>query len=159
VKILSIEPNNRRRLFLVHTRRGSLEFPYAHADPRPSSNDPIDEVYVDPELGREGFTYRLASGAEGSVHIDAVLEYNRDPSYLADLALYQLSVQARTRFASSGLSAREVARRLGTSPTQLYRLLDPTNNTKSLRQLFALLNLLGYDVDVTVNERPPLVAS
>jgi hypothetical protein len=159
VKILSVEPNNRRRLFLVHTRRGSLAFPYAHCDPRPSSSDPIKEVYVDQDLGREGFTYRLASGPEGSVHIDAVLEYNRDPAYLADLALYELSAQARTRFETSGLSAREAARRLGTSPTQLYRLLDPTNYTKSLRQLFALLSLLGYDVDVTVNERPPLIAS
>jgi hypothetical protein len=34
---------------------------------------------VDPELGREAFTFRLASGAEGSVPIDAVLEYNEDP--------------------------------------------------------------------------------
>ena len=32
------------------------------------------------------------------------------------------------------LSAREVARLLGTSPTQPYRLLDPTNYTKSLRR-------------------------
>jgi hypothetical protein len=105
--------------------------------------------------------WQCASGAEGSVHLDTVLEYNRDPAYLADLALYELSVQARTRFESSGLSARKVARRLGTSPTQLYRLLDPT--TKSLRQLFALLSLLGVDVDVTVdvtvNERLPFVSA
>ena len=36
-----------------------------------SSTDRIAEVFVDPELGREGFTYRLSSGDEGSVHIDA----------------------------------------------------------------------------------------
>jgi hypothetical protein len=95
----------------------------------------------------------LASGAEGSVHIDSVLEYNHDPSYMADLALYRLSQQARARFESSGLSAREVARQLSTSTTQLYRLLDPTNSTKSLLQLMALLYLLGCDVDVEVNER------
>lgn len=33
-------------------------------------------MFVDPELGREAITYRLESGREGSVHIDAVLEYN-----------------------------------------------------------------------------------
>ncbi|HVC71342.1 MAG TPA: hypothetical protein VNC61_13890 [Acidimicrobiales bacterium] len=49
-------------------------FPYTKADPAPLPTDRIAEVFVDPELGREGFTYRLASGAEGSVHIDAVLE-------------------------------------------------------------------------------------
>lgn len=159
MKILSVEPNNRRRLFQVHTRGRDLDFPYAMSDPQPTSDDPIIEAYVDPELGREAFTYRLVSGAEGSVHVDAILEYHRDPACLADLALYQLSVKARERFDASGLPAREVARRLGTSPTQLYRLLDPTNYTKSLRQLFALLNLLGYDVDVSVSERTPLAAS
>jgi hypothetical protein len=159
VKILRVEPNNRRRRFQVHTRGQDFTFPYAKSDPPPTPDDPILGVYVDPELGREGFTYQLVSGVEGSVHIDTILEYNRDPAYLADLTLYQLSVQARERFEGSGLSAREVAHRLGTSPAQLYRLLDPTNHTKSLRQLFALLNLLGYDVDVSVNARTSLAAS
>ena len=42
-------------------------------------------VYVDPELAREAFTFVLASGKEGSVHIDHVLEYNNDPATLRDL--------------------------------------------------------------------------
>ena len=134
-------------------------FPYAKAEPIPMTDDRIVEVFVDPELGREAFTYRLESGAEGSVHIDSVLEYNEDPGYMADLALYRLSQEARERFEASGLSAREVARSLGTSPTQLYRLLDPTNYTKSLRQLMALLYLLGCDVDVEVRKRGPHAAS
>jgi hypothetical protein len=100
-----------------------------------------------------------ASGVEGSVHIDAVLEYNEDPSYLADLALYRLTQEARTRFEISGLSTREVARSLGTSPAQLYPLLDPTNYSKSLRQLLWLLYLLGCDVDVEVRDRPGRAAS
>ncbi len=54
---------------------------------------------------------------------------------------------------------REVARRLGTSPTQLSRLLDLTNYTKSLRQLLGLLVVLGCDVDVAVTERAPRAAS
>jgi hypothetical protein len=159
VKIVKVELNNRRRRFEVRTRTHDFVFPYALSDPRPTSDDSIAEVYVDRELGREAFTYRLASGAEGSVHIDSVLEYNRDPAYLADLTLYELSLQARERFDASGLSAREVSTRLRTSPTQLYRLLDPTNYGKSLRQLFALLSLLGYDVDVSVSERTPAAAS
>ena len=159
MKILSVAANNRRHLFEVRTRRANFVFPYAKADPAPSAGDRIAELFVDPELGREAFTFRLASGAEGSVHIDAVLEYNKDPSYMADLALYRLTTEARTRFDSSGLSTREVARSLGTSPTQLYRLLDPTNYTKSLRQLLALLYVLGCEVDVAITDRPPQVAS
>ncbi|MBI2704249.1 MAG: hypothetical protein HYX32_03000 [Actinobacteria bacterium] len=155
MKIQTVEANNRRRRFEIRTRRASFVFPYAKSEPSPSAEDRIVEVYVDPELGREGFTYRLASGAEGSVHIDSVLEYNEDPAYMADLALYRLSQQADALYRESGLSAREIASRLGTSPTQLYRLLDPTNTSKSLRQLMALLYVFGYDVDVEVRERRP----
>ena len=159
MKIQGVEANNRQHRFEVRTRRETLVFPYAKADPAPSTDDRVAEVYVDPELGREGFTYRLGSGAEGSVHIDSVLEYNEDPAYMADLALYRLTQQANDLYRASGLSAREVATRLGTSPTQLYRLLEPTNTTKSLRQLMALLHLLGYDVDVEIRRRRSRAAS
>lgn len=154
MKIIEVMANNRKRVFEVRTRRETFVFPYAQADPAPSSDNRVDEVFADSELGREAFTYRLVSGAEGSVHIDAVLEYNEDPSYMAELTLYRLTQEARTRFEASELSAREVARLLGTSPAQLYRLLDPTNYRKSLPQLISLLYVLGYEVDVEVKERP-----
>jgi hypothetical protein len=133
---------------------GPAARPYSKADPVPSPTDPIVGVLVDPELGREAFTYTVRSGIERSVHIDSVLEYNEDPSYLARLTMYQLTELARSKFESSELSSREVARRLGTSPAQLYRLLDTTNYTKSLQQLFSLLYLFGYEVDVSIRERP-----
>lgn len=153
MKILGVTANNRKRVFEVRTRRQTFVFPYMECDPTPSAQDRVAEVYVDPELGREGFTYSLASGAEGSIHIDRVLEYNEDPSYMADLTLYRLTTEARERFESFGLSAREVARRLDTSPTQLYRLLDPTNYSKSLRQMLSLLYILGCEVEVEIKER------
>jgi hypothetical protein len=134
-------------------------FPYAKAEPAPSGADPLVEVAPDPELGNEAFTYQLASGTEGTIHMDAVLEYNQDPSTMADLAMYQLTLQARGRYEESGLSAREVARAMHTSTSQLYRLLDPTNYNKSLHQLLALLNHLGYDVELSLTKRPPLAAS
>ena len=133
MKINKVRPNNRKRAFELETRRGPLLFPYSKADPVPMPLDPVREVSVDAELGREAFTYALASGAEGTVHIDSVLEYNEDPTYLADLVLYKLTADARAKFDASPLSAREVSRLLGTSPAQLYRLLDPTNYSKSLR--------------------------
>ena len=153
MKITGVTANNRKRVFEVETRRGTYVMPYAKVDPAPSPRDRIAEVYVDPELGREGFTYILQSGEEGSVHVDSVLEYNEDPSYMANLALYELTVEARRRFDQSGLSAREVARWLGTSPAQLYRLLDPTNYSKSVKQLILLLYVLGFQVELAVRKR------
>ena len=78
MKIRSVTFNNRRKSFEVTTSRGSLSFPYAKADPSPSAEDPLVEVFVDKELGREGFTYVLRSGTEGTVHIEQVLDYNQD---------------------------------------------------------------------------------
>jgi hypothetical protein len=153
VKIKAVRANNHRKSFEVETHRGVFSFPYSAARPSPSPQDRVVEVYVDPELGREGFTYALESGAEGSVHVDSVLEYNEDPGALADLLLHRLTVEALDRLDESGLSRREIARRLGTSATQLYRLLDPTNNRKSLQQVIALLHVLGCEVKVSVKRK------
>lgn len=153
MKIQRVTANNRKRQFEIRAGRHGYGFPYALADPKPGGADRIVSLHVDPELGREGFTYVLESGREGSVHMDAVLEYNKDPGYLADLILYRLTLEAEKRFEASPIGARELARRLGTSPTQLYRLLDTTNDRKSMRQMLSLLYLLGCEVDVEVRER------
>lgn len=91
--------------------------PYSKVDHHPSADDPIAKLYVDRELGWEGFTYVLASGKEGTVHSEQVLEYNQDPNYLRDALLYKLTVEAQRRTKASPLSKREIIRRLGTSAT------------------------------------------
>lgn len=154
MKIVSVNANNHKKAFEVRTRRGAYVLPYSRVTPRPTARDRISHVFVDDELGNEAFTYELASGAEGSVHIDSVLEYNRDPGHLADLMLYELSLEAQRRAEESALSRREIARRLGTSVPQVYRLLDQTNYGKSLRQLVALLSVLDCEVRLTVRKRP-----
>ncbi|MFC2172548.1 hypothetical protein ACFLU6_07950 [Acidobacteriota bacterium] len=153
MKIRGVTANNRRKAFEISTARGTFLYPYAKLCKRPSQGNRISTVKVDPELGREAFTYVLESGAEGTVHIDNVLEYNRDPSYLRDLLLYKLTIEAQQRVDSSPLSKREIIRRLGTSATQFYRLLDQTNYKKSLGQLLTLLHILDCDVDLVVRTK------
>jgi hypothetical protein len=85
--------------------------------------------------------------------LDHALAYNRDPVYVANLLLYKLTVKALEHVERAGLSRREVARRLNTSLSQLYRLLDPTNYKKSAGQLIQLLHVLGVDVDVVTTPR------
>ncbi len=120
---------------------------------RSTSDDPVVRAVVDAEIGREGFSYALASGKEGTVHIDRVLEYNQDPQYLRDRLLYRLTLEAQRRVARSRLSRREIIRRLGTSATQFYRLLDQTNYRKSIDQLLSLLHVLDCDVDLVVRAK------
>jgi hypothetical protein len=153
LKITRVIPNNRKRAFEVYTRSGNYSLPYAEVRPSPTSKDKIVEVRIDREMGNEGFVFVLESGQEGGIHIDHVLEYNRDPKFAADLLLYKLTLKAQEAIVKSSLSTREMIRRLGTSPSQFYRLLDQTNYRKSMGQLLSLLHLLNYDVDVVVQER------
>ena len=95
----------------------------------------------------------LESGKEGTVHSEQVLEYNQDPSNLRDVLVYKLTIEAQKRVNASPLSKREMIRRLGTSATQFYRLLDQTNYSKSVDQLLTLLHVLDCDVDFLVREK------
>ena len=153
VKIRSVAHNNRKKIFAVRTANKTLVFPSFKADPKPTIEDPIAKLYVDPEAGREAFTYVLHSGRSGTVHVEQVLEYNQDPMYLRDLLLYRLTLEAQKQISNSPISKREIVRRLGTSAAQLYRLLDQTNYRKSVDQLLALLQVLNCDVDLVVRTK------
>ena len=153
MKIQSVAPNNRKKAFEVKTSRKTFQLPYSKVDPQPGVADPITQLFVDKELGREGFTYVLESGKEGTVHVEQVLEYNQDPSYMRDALLYKLTLEAQKRIEASPLSKREIIRRLGTSATQLYRLLDQKNYRKSVDQLLSLLHVLDCDIDLLVRTK------
>jgi len=153
MKIQSVIPNNRKKAFQVKASKKLFQLPYSKVEPQPSATDPIARVFVDKELGSEGFTYVLESGKEGTVHSEQVLEYNQDPHYLRDTLLYKLTMEAQKRVDASPLSKREIVRRLGTSATQFYRLLDQTNYRKSVDQLLSLLHVLDCDVDLLVRTK------
>ncbi len=153
MRISRVLANNRRKAFEVVAGRRTYILPYAKLEIRPSSTNKVTKAFVDKEIGHEGFTYLLESGEEGTIHVDAVLEYNRDPGYMRDLLLYQLTLEAQKRVEQSPLSRREIVRRLGTSATQFYRILDQTNYKKSVDQLLSLLGVLDCDVELVVKER------
>lgn len=154
MKIRRVVVNHRKAQLEVTTGNGEmLPMPFSQLSPRPNAGDRVIEARPDKELANEALTYVLESGAEASVPLDAVLEYNLDPRHLSELLLHRLTVDARSRIDACGLSRREIARRIGTSLPQLYRLLDPTNTTKSLNQMVSLLHVLGFEVSVVVKKR------
>ena len=85
--------------------------------------------------------------------MDHVLDYNEEPGYMRDLLLHNLTVEALKRLETTSLSKREIIRRLGTSPAQFYRLIDPTNYRKSVDKMLSLLQVLGCEVDLVVRDR------
>ncbi len=96
------------------TRR-DYRFPYAKADPGPSSGGSLASVCVDEELAGEAFTYRAGVGQEGTVHIEQVLDYNRDPRYLRRPPRVQAHPGCPQAGGDKPFSERELIRRLGTS--------------------------------------------
>jgi len=153
VKIRRVTANSRKRAFDLTVGRTRYTFPYAKAAPLPTPSDPVRTVVVDDELSREAFSYVLVSGRRGTVHVEQVLEYSQDPAWLREQMLYDLTLEAQRRLAASRLAKREVIRRLGTSASQFYRLLDQTNYRKSIAQLLVLLHVRDCDVRVVVRKK------
>ena len=153
MRIRSVTNNNRKKALEIATAGAKMQFPHAKLQLRPSTADPILEVFVDKELANEAVTYVLESGKNGTVHIEQILEYNEDPRYLRDSLLYKLTLEAQKRLEKIPLSKREIIRRLGTSATQFYRLLDQTNYRKSVDRLLSLLQVLDCDVELIVRPR------
>ena len=152
MKIKKVVANNRKKAFELDVNGKHLIFPYANLRLKPDTNNRIADAKADPELGNEAFTYKLENGDEDSIHVDQVLEYNKDPNYLRDMILYKLTIEAQKRLKTSSLSHREIFRRLGTSASQFYRLLDQTNYKKSVDQMLSLLSVLSCDVDIIVRQ-------
>lgn len=153
MKIQKVIINNRKKNIEIETDKGYFGLPFVQLRLKPSVKNKIEKIYIDPELGNEGITYVLSSGKEDSIHIDAFLDYNKDPDYIRDITLHKLTIESLKEFKKSGLSKHEIIRRLKTSPSQLYRLLDPTNYKKSIDEMLRLLSVLGCDFEWEITKK------
>lgn len=152
MKISRVLVNNRKKCFVIEAKGEVFEFPYSQLKLKPSAIDPIVQVFVDPELAHTGFTYVLASGKDDAVLLDHVLYYNEDPEIVREMMLHNLTLKSLQALKVSKLSKRELARKLKTSPRQLYRLLDPSFYGKSIDQMVKLLHALGQKVELRVQK-------
>jgi hypothetical protein len=150
MKIRDVAANNRKKAIEIETSKGWLSLPYSRLTLKPSTKNAIVEIYVDRELASNAVTYILASGDEASIHAGAFLDYNKDPDFLRNAALHQLTLEAVKLMKKSNLSKQEVIRRLKTSPSQLYRLLDAANYKKSIDEMLRLVSVLGYRVEWSI---------
>ncbi len=63
---------------------------------------------------------------------------------------HRLTIDALAKVKEAKLSRRELSRKLQTSPAQLYRLLYPSNYSKTIDQMIKLLAVLGYEIDYKI---------
>lgn len=153
MKIKSVIVNNKKKSLEIFVGKKSYSFPFSKLRLKPAAKNPIKKIEVDRELASQAVTYHLGDGSEDTVHMDEFLWYNRDPKYVRDLLLYQLTSDAQDIIQEAGLSKNEIIRRLGTSPSQLYRLLDTTNYRKSIDEMLRLLAVLGCEVKLQVKRK------
>lgn len=84
MKIRSVRCDDAMGRFEVRVSDMSMDFPYREADPPPTPENPVRDVFVDRELGRQAITFVLESGARGTVHFKQILDHWRGWSGLGD---------------------------------------------------------------------------
>ena len=147
-KILRVVSNTRKREFVIETKSGKYTLPYSQLKIPPTPSDPLADLFVDKETGRTAFTYRLKSGKEDSILLDNILWLNQDPELLRKLFLNDLTFQANQRIKQKKIAKRFLIRKLDTSASQLYRLLNPAYYNKTIDQMLKLLTALGIEVEI-----------
>ena len=152
MKIRSVKQNNRKKVFEVGTSTKKLVFPFSKAAPTPTTEDPVTELSVDLEAGREAFTYVLHSGRTGIVHVEQVLGQTQDPTYLRDLLL-RLTLEAQKRMRREpALEARDRAQ----ARDVCGAVVSPSRSDELpqvCRSGLALLQVLNCDVDLVVRTK------
>ena len=151
-KIKKATWSNKKKLIEIEIAKGQLSLPFAKLMTPPTRGNPIEKLYVDKELASKAITYCLKDGTLDSVPLDAFLDFNKDPDYLRESEMHRLSILANKLVKDTGISKREICRRMGTSMSQLSRLLDTSNYSKTFDQLIKLFNILGTEVKIEVSE-------
>lgn len=141
-KFRRVEFDNKKRLFrLGYTSGLKVECPYSALGIRGK----VVEAAPDKEVGRHSFYFILDDGKKDYVPFDQPLHIAQHPEYVRQQTLYEVTRQLSEFIAREKVPKRELARRLGTSMSQLLRLLDTTNDKKELSRLIELAAMLNYE--------------
>ncbi len=132
------------------TREIEFTLPSAKLRPRPTLENPIVEFHIDRELGDQGIEYLLKDGTPGAVHLDAFREYSCDPEFFRELIVYKATILLEKVSKTSQFSKSEIAQRLNTSPTQIYRTFDSNYYGKTVDQIVKVLAAMGHTLDVSL---------
>jgi DNA-binding Xre family transcriptional regulator len=137
-----VEFDNKKKVFnLKYTSGLKIECPYSALGIRGK----VIEAAPDREVGQHSFYFVLHNGKRNFVPFDQPLHIAQYPEYVKQQTLYEVTKQLNEFIERGKVSKRELARRLGTSMSQLSRLLDTTNYKKELTRLIELAAMLNYE--------------
>ncbi len=136
------EFDNKMRMFhLEYTSDLKVDCPYSAL----GIHDKVVESGPDPEVGRHSFYFVLSNGKKDYVPYDQPLHIVQNPEYVRQQTLFEVTDRLNRLIEESKVPKRELARRLGTSLSQLARLLDTTNYKKELSRLIEIAAMLNYE--------------
>lgn len=148
MRISKITIDRRKRQLLISAGRRQFAYPFALI----AKDAVVLDAHPDPETGDEAMTLYLGNGKELTIHLDDIRAQLGDTEHQREMLLYELTLQAQAQVARRGIAKRSLCRLLGTSPAQVYRLLDQTCYTKTIDQMLRLLNVLGCTVRLDVSQ-------
>ena len=148
-KLKKIEFNNRKKEFDVFYKSGqkvTLHFGQLGIQ----SN--LLAAGVDPESKGIAFFYKTETGAEDFVPYDIPLILAKDPDYLFQIEVEELTADIKKKMESKGITKKFLARSLGTSDIQIQRLLNADNPNKNFLQLNKIAHILGLNLSLKLQK-------
>ena len=141
-KFKKAEFDNKKRVFHLSYSSGLvIDCPYFSL----GIKGKVTESGPDDEVGGHSFYFVLENGRKEYVPYDQPLHIVQNPEYVKEQTLYEITKCLNEFIKKEKVSKRELARRLGTSMSQLMRLLDTANYKKELSRLIELAALLNYE--------------
>jgi hypothetical protein len=133
--------NKKRSFHLEYTSGLKIDCPYSAL----GIHEKVADAAPDSEVGDHSFYFVLESGKKDYVPYDQPLHIVQNPEYMKQQTLYEMTKAINEFIRKGKVSKRELARRLGTSMSQLTRLLDTTNYKKELSRLIEIAAMLNYE--------------
>lgn len=141
-KFKKVQFDNKKRLFHIEYASGlKIECPYSALQIRGK----VIDAAPNKDVGRHSFYFVLDKGQKHFVPFDQPLHIAQNPEYVKQHTLYEVTKKLNEFIEQEKVPKRELARRLGTSMSQLLRLLDTTNYKKELSRLIELAAMLNYE--------------
>ena len=147
-KVKFAKTNNRKKAIIIETAKTEMFLPYSKLLFQPDANNKIVKVFPDRDMNNEGITYYLEDGTIDSVHIDVFLHFNKDPEYMKEIALYELTIKLQKQREKLKIPISKLAHRLNTSKKQINSLLDQTNCKKTMDSMLDLACALGVELEI-----------
>ena len=147
-KIKFARANNRKKAIIIRTSNTEMLLPYSKLNFKPTINNKIVDVYPDKEIKNEGIIYCLKDGTKDSIHIDVFLHFNKNPEYMKEIALYELTMKLQKQREKLKIPISKLAQQLNTSKKQINLLLDQTNSKKTMDSMLDLACMLGVELKI-----------